>query len=284
MNLKEARDIIRNKLSEIGITNQRESDELVLYATGKSASKMPDHTVKESEKRILHELMKRRLDHEPLQYIIGEWDFYEKTFAVGDGVLIPRQDTETLVEKCIAENKEKSDLTVIDLCAGSGCIGLTLENRLNVSKLIMIEKSEAAFDYLKRNSDNFGSGAELLLGDIFDDAVIKDLPKADLITCNPPYLSVDDMLPKNLQPEVAYEPFEALYGGQDGLDYYSRIARAYKDVLKKDGKMYLEIGMGQEQEVMTALIQNGYTNVRKHKDLAGVYRVITAEVKDEYAD
>ncbi len=284
MKLKEAKEIIKTKLSEGGISNPKEVDELILYATGKSALKTPDYTLKESEQKVLNELMKRRLDHEPLQYIIGEWDFYGKHFLVGDGVLIPRQDTETLVEKCLNDNKQKSGMTVIDLCAGSGCIGLTLEDRLSVSHLLMIEKSRAAFEYLEKNTDNFESDAKLILGDIFDESVIKGLPKADIITCNPPYLSVEDMMPQNLQPEVSFEPFEALFGGQDGLDYYSKIARAYKGVLKKDGKMYLEIGIGQEQEVMTLLIHNGYTNVRKHKDLSGIYRVVTAEVSDEYAD
>lgn len=284
MKLKEARDIICQKFSEGGINNPKEADELVLYATGKSAAKTPDYTLKESEQMVLNELMKRRLDREPLQYIIGEWDFFGKTFCIGNGVLIPRQDTETLVEKCIDDNRQKSGMTVIDLCAGSGCIGLTLEDRLPVSQLVMIEKSEAAFKYLEKNTDNFESDAMLILGDIFDGSIIKGLPKADIITCNPPYLSVEDMLPQNLQREVSFEPFEALYGGQNGLDYYAEIARSYKGVLKKNGKIYLEIGKGQDQEVMTALIQNGYTNVRKHKDLAGIYRVVTAGVSDEYAD
>lgn len=284
MKLKEAFEIIETRLATGGIDGKRDASELVLFGIGVNVKDEPEKELNESQMQILNELMRRRLDHEPLQYIIGEWDFYDKTFCVGEGVLIPRADTETLVEKCIEDNIEGSDLVLIDLCAGSGCIGLTLEDKLSLEKLYMIEKSENAYKYLERNSKNFGSKAKLILGDIFDEEVIKTLPLADIITCNPPYLNVTDMTPGILQEEVSFEPFEALYGGEDGLEYYRKIARLYKSKLRENGKIYFEIGIGQEEEVMKILIQNGYTNVRKKKDYAGIYRVITAGITNEYAD
>lgn len=284
MKLKEAFEIIETRLIENGITEKRDADEIILYGIGVSVKDDPEKELNESQMQILNELMRRRIGHEPLQYIIGEWDFYDKTFCVGEGVLIPRPDTETLVERCIEDNSEGENLTLVDLCAGSGCIGLTLEDKLSLKELYMVEKSEDAYRYLEKNSENFGSKAKLILGDIFDGEAIKALPSADIITCNPPYLNVSDMMPGVLQEEVSFEPFEALYGGEDGLEYYRKIARTYKSKLKENGKIYFEIGIDQEEEVMRILIQNGYTNVRKKKDYSGIYRVITAGVSNEYAD
>ncbi len=284
MKLKEAFEIIETRLIENGITEKRDADEIILYGIGVSVKDDPEKELNESQMQILNELMRRRIGHEPLQYIIGEWDFYDKTYCVGEGVLIPRPDTETLVERCIEDNSEGENLTLVDLCAGSGCIGLTLEDKLSLKELYMVEKSEDAYRYLEKNSENFGSKAKLILGDIFDEEVINELPSADIITCNPPYLNVSDMMPGVLQEEVSFEPFEALYGGEDGLEYYRKIARTYKSKLKENGKIYFEIGIDQEEEVMRILIQNGYTNVRKKKDYSGIYRVITAGVSNEYAD
>ncbi len=284
MNLKEAFEIIESRLVESGIDGKKDAEEIVLYGTGISVKEDPEKELSEAQMQVLNELMRRRIGHEPLQYIIGEWDFYDKTFCVGEGVLIPRPDTETLVEKCIEDNGGNENLTLVDLCAGSGCIGLTLEDKLSLKELYMVEKSGDAYRYLERNSKNLGSKAKLILGDIFDEEVINALPVADIITCNPPYLNVRDMTPGILQEEVAFEPFEALYGGEDGLEYYRKIARLYKSKLNESGKIYFEIGIGQEEEVMKILIQNGYTNVRKKRDYSGIYRVITAGVSNEYAD
>ncbi len=284
MNLKEAFEIIESRLVENGIDGKKDAEEIVLYGTGISVKEDPEKELSEAQMQVLNELMRRRIGHEPLQYIIGEWDFYDKTFCVGEGVLIPRPDTETLVEKCIEDNGGNENLTLVDLCAGSGCIGLTLEDKLSLKELYMVEKSGDAYRYLERNSKNLGSKAKLILGDIFDEEVINALPVADIITCNPPYLNVRDMTPGILQEEVAFEPFEALYGGEDGLEYYRKIARLYKSKLNESGKIYFEIGIGQEEEVMKILIQNGYTNVRKKRDYSGIYRVITAGVSNEYAD
>lgn len=283
MKIKEAQEVMELMLDEAGLGGGRDVPELMAFGLGKERLLDTQQSLNEGELQTLHDLVRRRIDREPLQYIIGEWDFYGETFSVGEGVLIPRSDTETLVEKCIKDNSDKTDITVIDLCAGSGCIGLTLEKNLSAKCVIEVEKSAAAFEYLKENKEKHNSDAKLILGDIFDEEIIKALPQADVITCNPPYLSKADFMPGTLQPELEFEPFEALYGGEDGLDFYARIARAYKPLLKKDGIIYLEIGFSQEQEVMKAFIQNGYTNVRKHRDLGGVYRVITADISEQYA-
>ncbi|MBR1393171.1 MAG: peptide chain release factor N(5)-glutamine methyltransferase [Ruminococcus sp.] len=217
-------------------------------------------------------LCERRLKGEPLQYILGEWDFYGSTFKVGRGVLIPRQDTELLID--IAENvyKNSDSLEIIDLCAGSGCIGLTLERRLKNVELTMIEKYTDAIEYLFDNKLSFGSQARVVKGDVLDGSIISQQPQADLIVCNPPYLTAEDM--KSLQAEVRAEPVEALYGGEDGLDFYRDIVRLWKGTLKPGGAMLFEIGASQAKEVMELMIQHGFKDVRVRKDAAGNDRAV----------
>lgn len=217
-------------------------------------------------------IISRRCEGYPLQYLLGEWEFYGLKFKVGEGVLIPRQDTETAVDIALKMFKDKSDITVIDLCSGSGCIGVTVDKNLSCKRVLCIERSSQAAEYLKTNVRSNASKAELLLGDVKDESVINAAPMADLIICNPPYLTAEDM--ENLQREVTFEPKEALFGGEDGLDFYRDIVRKWKKKLKNGGVMLFEIGIGQEDEVMRLMIQHGFKNVRCRKDLCGVVRCV----------
>lgn len=220
-------------------------------------------------------MTEKRCGGYPLQYIIGEWEFMGLPFAVGEGVLIPRQDTETLVEFLVGKFKDRENMKVLDLCAGSGCIGISLSKMLRNAQVYAVEKSEKAFSYLEKNISLNGCGVKAVKGDIFDSEIISSLPSFDLIVCNPPYLNDADM--KNLQTEVKFEPDEALYGGEDGLDFYRSIVRIYKDKLETGGMMAFEIGMGQEDEVSYMLIQNGFKNVRYRADLCGINRIVFGE-------
>lgn len=217
-------------------------------------------------------LCKRRGAGEPLQYLIGEWEFYGFTFKVGEGVLIPRQDTETLIETLKEKFGGKSSLTVTDLCAGSGCIGITLGKVLNTKDLYCVENSERAFGFLQENIKLNNSEIKAVLGDVLAEQTFGKIPQSDIIVCNPPYLTKEDM--ENLQTEVSFEPKEALYGGEDGLDFYRTLTRLWKDKLKTDGMLIYEIGAGQEDEVMQILVQHGFKNVRCRKDLCGVNRCV----------
>ncbi|WP_295211748.1 peptide chain release factor N(5)-glutamine methyltransferase [Ruminococcus sp.] len=228
-------------------------------------------TAEQAEK--IKAIISRRCEGYPLQYLLGEWEFYGLKFKVGEGVLIPRQDTETAVDIALKMFKDKSDITVIDLCSGSGCIGVTLDKNLSCKKVLCIERSPQAVEYLKTNVRSNASKAELLLGDVKDESVINAAPMADLIICNPPYLTAEDM--ENLQREVTFEPKEALFGGEDGLDFYRDIVRKWKKKLKNGGVMLFEIGIGQEDEVMRLMIQHGFKNVRCRKDLCGVVRCVS---------
>ena len=218
------------------------------------------------------EYCERRKKGEPLQYIIGEWEFYGITFKVGEGVLIPRQDTETVVETVIKKMSGKENLVLTDLCSGSGCIAVSLEKNLSCKKVICVEKSDKAAEYLAENIKLNNSCAEVVKGDVLDDSTAEKLPAADIIVCNPPYLTAEDM--KNLQKEVSFEPETALYGGEDGLDFYRNITRIWKSKLKEGGMLAYEIGINQEDEVMRILIQHGFENVRCRTDLCGINRCV----------
>ena len=215
-------------------------------------------------------LCRRRTDGEPLQYLIGEWEFYGLTFKVGEGVLIPRQDTETLVDVVIKKAPGDKALTVIDLCSGSGCIPIALEKHLNCERVLGVELSDEAIGYMKQNIKLNGSSLEAVKGDVTDEKTAERLPFADIITANPPYLTGEDM--KVLQKEVTFEPDTALFGGDDGLDFYRQILINFKSRLKQGGLLAFEIGIGMEEDVMTMMIRHGFENVRSYKDACGIFR------------
>lgn len=220
---------------------------------------------------LFNEYITKRCEGYPLQYILGEWEFYGLPVKVGEGVLIPRQDTETLVETVIRKNRTPDPL-IIDLCSGSGCIALALEKELSAKEVHAVEMSEKAAGYLRENITLNRSNVRLTVGDCLDSEVISHLPKADIIVCNPPYLTKQDM--DQLQKEVTHEPAQALFGGEDGLDFYRDITRAYKTRLNNNGMLAFEVGHTQAEEVMEILIQAGFEDVRAYNDYCGIKRAV----------
>lgn len=268
-------DSLYQKLEAAGTENARwEARELAGAALGFDCRGSFDGGVTATADQINRcaLLLARRLRGEPLQYIIGEWDFYGETFEVGEGVLIPRADTETLVDEAIRLLRGRQRLTVIDLCAGTGCIGITLGRLLDCYEVFCVEKYPAAMNYLKRNIARHGSAVKAVSADVLDEGCPALFPRADLLISNPPYINAADM--ERLQREVRFEPKEALFGGEDGFDMYRNIVRLWKDRLKEGGIMMFEIGIGQQQEVMEIMIQSGLKDVRARRDLAGIYRCV----------
>lgn len=230
----------------------------------------------EGRRERLAELAARRLRHEPLQYLLGEWDFYGRTFAVGEGVLIPRADTETLVERALDFLKGRPAPTVLDICAGTGCIGVTLAAERPDAEVWAVEKSEAAWQYFCRNNASYGGRVHGLLADALEPPAA--LPaRFDLIVSNPPYLTAEEMA--ELQPEVAKEPAMALDGGIDGLFFYRALTKAYAGRLGPGGMLAYEIGMGQEGQVSEILHNSGLDFICQTPDLHGIIRVVTAKNK-----
>ncbi|MBA4347677.1 MAG: peptide chain release factor N(5)-glutamine methyltransferase [Clostridiales bacterium] len=214
----------------------------------------------------LGEMLERRLKGEPLQYILGEWEFFGLPFYVDSRALIPRQDTELLVETAIRIIRDRKYYTCLDLCTGTGCIGISIVKNTDI-QMTASDISRDALALAKENADLNDVNMNFVESDVFQ--CIDG--KFDLIVCNPPYLSLDDM--QSLQQELTFEPKFALYGGGDGLDFYRRIAREYRDHLNKNGMLLLEIGSGQTKSAASVFDAN--TSVLN--DLGGNPRVLVVE-------
>lgn len=220
---------------------------------------------------LLAELTEKRLSHEPLQYIIGKWSFMGIDLLVGEGVLVPRDDTEVVTSLCIDFLSGKENPSVIDLCAGSGAISLALEKYANC-KVTAVELSDKAFSYLTQNIKLNNSAVNALNGDILE--CHKDIAdnSLDLIVSNPPYIKSADIAA--LQEEVQHEPVMALDGGESGLDFYRRIVPLWKSKLKAGGALAFELGEGQYDEVCRILADNGFGGITESIDFGGIQRAI----------
>lgn len=217
-------------------------------------------------------LIQRRKQGEPLQYILGQWEFYGLPFFVGDGVLIPRQDTETLVEDTLQRLNGIESPVICDLCSGSGCIAIALSKEVSTKKIYAVEKSSKALQYLERNIKLNNADVSLISGDVIEKETAQRVPMLDCIVSNPPYLTKTDM--ENLQKEVAFEPEMALKGGNDGLYFYRKITQIWKDSIKQNGFIAYEIGQGQHDDVKEILKENGFKDIFMTKDLCGIIRVV----------
>lgn len=216
------------------------------------------------------DLLWRVKSGEPLQYIIGKWDFYESEFYVGKGVLIPRPETEELTELVIKKAKTLDNPVVLDLCSGSGCIGISVAKAVPKAVVYCVEKSADAMFYLLKNAEGV-QNVKIISADIKEPPV---LPEADIIVSNPPYIKTDDL--KSLQKEVQFEPQLALDGGADGLDFYRIIADKWKSHIKNSGSLYLEIGDDQGIAVYEILEQQGFKEIEIIKDLYENNRIVKA--------
>ncbi|MFR8011755.1 MAG: peptide chain release factor N(5)-glutamine methyltransferase [Clostridia bacterium] len=221
----------------------------------------------------LERLVGRRLSGEPLQYIIGEWEFMSLPFHVGPGVLIPRPETELLAEFAIRQCGDQP-FRILDLCAGSGCIGISVANSCPNAHVWLVEKSEQAFSYLMENIRiNRVPNVTPILGDIFDPEILPANVRFDLILSNPPYIASGEL--PGLQREVHWEPSSALDGGADGLDFYRSIALTYPEHIIPGGWIGLEFGDGQA-EAVRGIFAPYFADTKIVPDLAGIPRMLFA--------
>lgn len=241
---------------------------LVCHLIGIKNSDFHQHQNDDVIMKRFADLLWRVKNGEPLQYIIGKWDFYESEFYVGKGVLIPRPETEELCELAIKHIKTLGGCVVYDLCAGSGCIGVSVAKACPNAVVYMIEKSADAMFYLLKNAEGV-SNAKVICGDIKN---TNDLPKADVIISNPPYIRSSDIA--DLQAEVLHEPLMALDGGKDGLDFYRIINDNWYDMLNDNGHLFLEIGDEQGSAIKNVL--SGFKDIKVIKDMYGNNRMVTA--------
>ena len=279
MKVEELRKIITSALSECSYEEASfEADCIVADLLGVTNSVLPvigstevkEETVKKSESFV-----KRRYNGEPLQYILGKWEFYGKDFYVGKGVLIPRPETELLIDIALDFLKNKKAPACFDLCSGSGCIGITLASLVSDSQVTVLEKSDEALSYLRRNKElNNTDNLEIVQADLFDGASVFDNRKCDILLSNPPYIK-RKVVP-TLQREVQKEPVMALDGGEDGLDFYRAIADKWSACIKPDGMLAVEIGEEQGRDV-SEIFSRYFADVDVIKDYYGNDRIVTAK-------
>ena len=230
-----------------------------------------DRSVSEAEVKDFRALLERRAAGEPLQYILGQWDFCGGTFSVGPGVLIPRPETEQLAEICIEAVRARGLKVVYDLCAGTGCIGLTVAKACPQADVYLFELYDGAYAYLEKNAAAFGlPNVRLVRADVLQGAP-EGLPAPDLIVSNPPYIRAEEIA--GLQKEVGFEPVTALDGGADGYVFYRSIAEQWLPLLSKGGFAAMECGEGQPETV--AALFGAHLHCDVVNDLYGVPRFVT---------
>ena len=218
-------------------------------------------------------LVERRSNGEPLQYILGKWEFMGLPFYVGEGVLIPRPETEMLVEFALDFLKDKKNPVVFDLCSGSGCIAISVAKHLPNAKIYAVEKSDLAFHYLKKNIWlNCVFNVSAVHGDIFDRTLLSEI-KPDLILSNPPYIRSSEIA--SLQSEVRNEPSMALDGGEDGLIFYREIANGWLDRLGTGGAIAVECAEDQTEDIIR-MFSEKTQYAEAFNDLSGLPRTVTA--------
>lgn len=250
---------------------------LVENITGLSRTKIMlcDDDIADEQAELVERAVLRRISGEPLQYILGEWDFFGRTFEVGEGVLVPRPETELLVELALEKLRNVRYPVVFDLCAGSGCVGLTIAAERPDAHVWLFEKYDEAFYYLKRNIEKLGlTNVQAVQYDItlgYDDK-ISETP--DLIVSNPPYLRTDEF--GGLSTEVMHEPATALDGGKDGVDFYRIIASRWLPNVNKHGGIIFECDPSQTLEIADMLMPYAM-RVKIVTDIFGLQRAVYAD-------
>lgn len=238
-----------------------------VFGMGRSVFFLREQEESQKDKALIYnELVKKRARHIPLQYITGTQEFMGLEFEVDENVLIPRQDTEILVEEVLSVCKNKS---VLDLCTGSGCIIISLSKLGNISKAVGADVSKEALQVAKRNAEKLNADVTFVDSDLFE----KVEGRFDIVVSNPPYIKSVELL--SLMPEVRdHEPKLALDGGSDGLLIYQGIIKDVAGFLKPGGHVYLEIGYDQGKALTGMLKDAGYTDIYIKKDYGGLDRVV----------
>lgn len=232
----------------------------------------PDRKLTPEQTKQIEQLLSRRIKGEPLQYLLGWWEFYGRRFSVGPGVLIPRPDTEKLVELVLKELEDIPSPRVADLCAGSGCIGLTIACERPDAQVSLLELSPQAADFCKKNREILAPRCSFFQADVLKDT--QGLNHLDAVLSNPPYIPSADL--PALQQEVQREPSMALDGEEDGLRFYREIPVLWKKTLKSGGLLAFEIGFDQAKPVCALLKEAGFEKIRVEKDYGGNDRVVLA--------
>ena len=269
---------IRQELRAAGIEAATlEARELVCYAAGKTRQELMRDArlyVPQSVEQQVRALVQRHLAGEPVAYLIGEWEFYGLPLDISEHVLIPRPDTEVLAEKAIDFVKPLDECRVLDLCAGSGCVGLAVASQCPGARVVLGELSEGALRVCRQNirRNNLTGRVVPLPMDVMAGPPAQ-MGEFDCIVSNPPYIPRADIA--GLDTSVKdYEPLMALDGGEDGLDFYRTICQKWRDVMHPGTGLYFEVGIGQADDVLRIMRSYGFGDIQVADDGGGIPRVV----------
>lgn len=286
MTVAEAIQKAAARLLALEIPNARLDAEVLLgHALGRDRAWILIHMqdqLDDQGRRIFERDIERRSVREPLQYITGTQEFWGLPFKVTPAVLIPRPETELVVETAIKAANRKATPVIIDLCTGSGCIAISLAKELPHARIFATERSDAALDIARQNArqNSVADRVRFLAGDLFGPLEEMDLrTNIDIIVANPPYIRSDEL--PTLQPEVRdFEPEMALIAGKEGTEIAERIILQSPEYVKPGGFLVMEMGIGQADALKKTIDETGkYGLIEVLKDLAGIERVIVAQRK-----
>ncbi len=270
---KESENILKNEYKE---NYKSELYSIIKYCFGIDKIDLimkKSETVDYEVQKKLFDIIKLRMKHVPLQYILGYWYFMDLKFKVGKGVLIPREDTSVLVNKSLEFLRSIDSPNIIDLCSGSGCVAVSLKKKLRgKAKVYAAELSKMAFSYLQENIALNRCEINAINGDIFKIFDNFEDEFFDAIISNPPYIKTGNL--DSLQKEVQNEPELALDGGEDGLYFYRNIFRLWLPKLKSGGIIAFEVGMNQAFEVKSIMENCGIKFIQIFKDINNIDRVV----------
>lgn len=276
---------IRQQLHAAGLPAATlEARELVCCAAGKSREELTRDSrlyVPDTVERQARQLVERHLAGEPVAYLIGEWEFYGLPLDISESVLIPRPDTETLAEAAIGWLRQREAPRVLDLCAGSGCLGLAIASQAPGARVVLGELSDGALRICRQNIRRNGLTGRVTAMQL--DALrppVQRLGDFDCIVSNPPYIPSGDI--PGLDVSVRdYEPHMALDGGADGLDFYRAICAHWRSVLHPGSRLCFEVGIGQADDVLRLMRSVGFGDLEILPDPAGIPRVVLGDLYQE---
>lgn len=280
MTIKQAAKQAADKLLKAGIDNPAFDTMCIIehiFGLDRVSLSIHGESIADENKiKYLDACIDRRINKEPIQYIVGKWSFMGNDYFVGDGVLIPRDDTEVLVNCCIDILKCVKNPTVIDLCSGSGIIAITIKKLFKNARVYAVEKSGKAFSYLTKNCKLNCADVKCINADINSCHSDFNNNYFDLVVSNPPYIMTNDI--PSLQKEISYEPKMALDGGIDGYDFYKSIISNWTGKIKPYGHLAFEIGENQFDIVSSLMKSSHFTDIKSYDDILGIKRSVTGKL------
>lgn len=279
---------IRQELHRSGIDAATlEARELVAFAAGKTRQELLRDSrlyVPQDVEERARALMRRHLAGEPLAYLIGEWSFCGMDLDVNESVLIPRTDTEVLAEQAIGFVKTLDEPRVLDLCTGSGCVGLAVAKFCPGSHVVLGELMEDALRVCRQNIRRCGLTAQVMPWQVNAlDGPPPRFGEFDCIVSNPPYIPDGDIAGLDVSVRD-YEPMTALKGGDDGLDFYRAISDKWRTTLHPGSRLYFEVGIGQADDVLRIMRAQGFGDIEVVPDTAGIPRVVYGTLHESVFD